>query len=249
VVHHVRVDILPRVAKDVLPRDFVGLYGPGFGPHVCPPGAAIYVPAGSKLGFQLHYTPNGSPQSDRSMIGIRFADPAKVEKMLRNAFVDSRDFQISAGDPNYQVSATRRLDADVLLLSLLPHMHLRGKSYRYEAEYPDGRREVLLEIPRYDFNWQLRYVLSEPKPLPKGTLLHCVAHFDNSADNAANPDPKRVVGFGPQVFDEMMEGMYTYVARDRDVACIALAALSRTAPAAAEASVPGEAAPPPAARP
>ena len=70
-------------------------------------------------------------------------------------------------------------------------MHLRGKDFKYEAEYPDGTREVLLDVPHYDFNWQIRYMLQQPKLMPKGTRLHCTAHFDNSADNLANPDPTK----------------------------------------------------------
>jgi hypothetical protein len=119
-------------------------------------------------------------------------------------------------------------DRDTLLVSLLPHMHLRGKSFRYEAEFPDGGREVLLEVPRFDFNWQLEYFFQEPKLLPKGTTLHCTARFDNSADNPANPDPRKVVRYDKQIFDEMMEGMYTCIPRDEDVACLALVALSLT---------------------
>lgn len=228
VVHHVRVDVKPENVTDPFPRNFIGAFAPGFKTHVCPPGTALYVPAHSKLVFQLHYTPNGSPQEDRSLIGIRFADPASVTKLMQASVVDSRDFKIAAGDPHYEVRASRQLQADVMLLSLLPHMHLRGKSFKYEADYPDGTSEVLLSVPRYDFNWQLRYVLTEPKMLPRGTTLRCTAYFDNSNDNLSNPDSNKVVTFGPQVFDEMMEGLYTYVTRDQDDACIALSALSRT---------------------
>ena len=92
---------------------------------------------------------------------------------------------------------------------MTPHMHMRGKSFRYEATYPDGRREVLLDVPKYDFNWQLRYDLAQPKFLPRGTHLLCVAHFDNSEENLNNPDPKRDVGWGEQTWDEMMIGYFT----------------------------------------
>jgi hypothetical protein len=96
-------------------------------------------------------------------------------------------------------------------------MHLRGKSFRFEAEYPDGTREVLLDVPNYDFNWQLSYELAQPKLLPKGTWLHCVAHFDNSPGNTANPDPQRTVGFGEQTWDEMMFGFYSAVDPHQDL--------------------------------
>jgi hypothetical protein len=92
---------------------------------------------------------------------------------------------------------------------MMPHMHLRGKSFRYEAIYPDGNREVLLDVPGYDFNWQLRYELEEPKFLPKGTKLFCTAHFDNSENNLANPDPTKRVRWGDQTWEEMMIGWYT----------------------------------------
>jgi len=102
-------------------------------------------------------------------------------------------------------------------LTLTPHMHLRGKSFRYEAEQPDGTREVLLDIPRYDFNWQLRYRLAEPKLLPKGTKLECTAHFDNSAENLANPDPTQAVRWGDQTWEEMMIGYFGTLPVEPDV--------------------------------
>jgi hypothetical protein len=102
-------------------------------------------------------------------------------------------------------------------MNLTPHMHLRGKSFKYEAEYPDGTREVLLDVPNYDFNWQLRYMLAEPKLMPKGTRLHCTAHFDNSADNLANPDATAEVTFGDQTWEEMMFGFYTSIDPKQDL--------------------------------
>ena len=108
-------------------------------------------------------------------------------------------------------------------------MHLRGKSFMFEATYPNGTTEVLLNVPNFDFNWQLRYVFAEPKLIPKGTRLHLTAHFDNSADNLANPDPTRDVTDGQQTWDEMMEGLYTSVDAGQDVACMALVALSLAA--------------------
>ncbi len=88
----------------------------------------------------------------------------------------------------------------------MPHMHLRGKSFRYEACYPSGSSEILLDVPRYDFNWQTAYRLAQPKPLPAGTRVHCIAHFDNSEENLANPDPEKTVRWGDQTWDEMMIG-------------------------------------------
>jgi peroxiredoxin len=229
VVHHLRVYIVPKSVSDPFPRDGIGWYGPGFPPYVCPPGTAIHVPANARLEFQLHYTPNGTEQDDRSMIGIRFADPKTVKKIMSGPAVTRRDFKIPAGDPNYEVKETRTFFKDTLLFSLLPHMHLRGKSFMFEATYPNGTTEVLLNVPNFDFNWQLRYVFAEPKLIPKGTRLHLTAHFDNSADNLANPDPTRDVTDGQQTWDEMMEGLYTSVDAGQDVACMALVALSLAA--------------------
>ena len=107
-------------------------------------------------------------------------------------------------------------------------MHLRGKSFRYDAVYPDGAREVLLEVPSFDFSWQLRYIFDEPKLFPRGTKLYCTAHFDNSADNIANPDPTKAVTWGEQTWDEMMQGAFYTIDAGPDVAAIALVALSLT---------------------
>ena len=116
------------------------------------------------------------------------------------------DLRIPAGAANFAVEADHRFDQDTILYSLLPHMHLRGKSFRFEAVYPDRRREVLLDVPRYEFDWQNVYVLSQPKRMPEGTVLRCLARYDNSADNPSNPDPERTVTWGEQTQDEMLVG-------------------------------------------
>src|SRR6185437_3669155 len=105
---------------------------------------------------------------------------------------------------DYRLEATHRFDEDTLLYTLQPHMHLRGKSFRFDALYPDGSRETLLDVPRYDFNWQLTYALAEPKLLPEGTRLHCTAVYDNSSDNLVNPDPTAAVMWGDQTWEEML---------------------------------------------
>jgi hypothetical protein len=188
------------------------------------------VPANSKLVFELHYTPNGAEQDDRSMIGIRFADPKTVKKIVHAFSAFLKEFTIPAGHPNYELKAKNMFVADTVLLSLTPHMHRRGKSFRFEAEYPNGTTEVLLDVPHYDFNWQLRYTFEKPKLMPKGTGLLCTAHFDNSADNLANPDPTKDVTWGDQTWDEMLAGYYTEISAGQDIACAALVALSRAAP-------------------
>lgn len=183
-------------------------YAPGNAPTILPEGSAIYVPPGSKIIFQMHYTPNGSPKEDLSSVGVLFADPATVKRKIVSSAVINRRFNIPPGDPNYRVDAIRPIDQDVLLLTMAPHMHLRGKSFTFTARYPDGKREVLLDVPHYDPDWQLTYELKEPKLLPKGTRIECTAHFDNSPENLANPDPTKSVRFGPQTWDEMMIGFF-----------------------------------------
>jgi peroxiredoxin/mono/diheme cytochrome c family protein len=193
-------------------------FAPGTRPYVLPEGMAKLIPAGWQLVFQMHYTPNGSPQRDRSAVGIKFEDAAKVKYRVATANAANAAFEIPAGDPAYQVESNRTYGRDVLMLSVFPHMHLRGKDFHYEVFYPDGRQETLLNMPRYDFNWQTSYVFTEPKMLPQGTTLHCTAHFDNSADNPANPDPSKPVRWGDQTWEEMMIGWFDIaVPKDADI--------------------------------
>jgi hypothetical protein len=169
---------------------------------------AMHVPAGSKLIFQLHYTPNGTPATDRSFVAFKFADPDKVERVARSTSVLNTFFQIPPGAPNYKAIAKTTFENDTLIMNLTPHMHTRGKAFRYEVTYPDGKKEVLLDVPAYDFNWQTTYELKEPKMLPKGTTMLCTAHWDNSEENLSNPDPSQRVSWGDQTFEEMMIGFY-----------------------------------------
>jgi hypothetical protein len=178
-------------------------------PAKYPDGAALFVPAGSKVVFQVHYTPNGSEQFDRSCVGMVFADPKDVRERVDGDEAANTHFRIPAGADNHPVNSRHEFRDDVRLVSMTPHMHMRGKAFRYEAEYPDGRKEILLDVPKYDFNWQMRYDLAEPKLLPRGTRLLCTAHFDNSEQNLSNPDPKRDVHWGDQTWDEMMIGYFT----------------------------------------
>jgi hypothetical protein len=203
--------------NDLGRRGGIGGYAPGMSPEANPPGTATFVPAGSKLIFQMHYTTNGSVQKDRSMVGIRFADPKTVKRVVRGGVVGDTAFRIPPGAGNHEVSGKHLFLKDTLLLNLTPHMHLRGKDFKFEAEYPDGTREVLLDVPAYDFNWQLRYMYKEPKLMPKGTRLHAVAHFDNSADNLANPDPTKEITYGDQTWEEMMFGFYNSMDPKQDL--------------------------------
>jgi len=184
-------------------------FAPGMPARAFPPGYAMFVPAGSKFRFQMHYTANGTEQQDLSCVGFKFADPESVHKRINGGVTGNVTFKIPPHDPNYEIRSKKKVRKDTLLLSMLPHMHLRGKSFRYEVAYPDGTKEVLLDIPKYDFNWQMWYQLAEPKLIPKGSVIHCTAAFDNSADNVANPDPSQTVTWGEQTWEEMMFGFMT----------------------------------------
>jgi hypothetical protein len=169
----------------------------------------LRIPAGSKLSFEVHYTPNGTPQQDRSYVGFKYADLGTVKARIWGGNVGNRSFRIPAGEADYEVVGKINVPADIIMLTMTPHMHLRGKSFRYEAEFPDGHHEVLLDVPKWNFMWQLRYDLAKPTLLPKGTTLMAIAHYDNSPENPSNPNPKAVVRFGPQAWNEMMLGYFT----------------------------------------
>lgn len=212
VVHHIVVNVRPPGAKGMqlsFGDKLACVFTPGTPPWEFPEGTAIKVPAGSTLLMQLHYTPCGTPQKDRSVVGLKFADPATVKTTAQSKFALNLMVDIPPGEPNYKMAASYKVKKDMRIVNLFPHMHYRGKSFRFEAEYPDGKREILLDVPRYDFGWQLRYDLVEPKLLPKGSKLHCYGVFDNSADNPRNPDPSVRVGFGEQSWEEMMVGFFT----------------------------------------
>jgi peroxiredoxin len=222
VVHHVLIfssdGDLRRVAGGA--GGFLVGYVPGLRPLAFPDGMAKRVPAGSKLIFQVHYTPNGSPQKDRTKVGFVFADPKEVKYEVMTISAVQRSISIPPQADNYQLEATSRgQSGEVLLLGLMPHMHVRGKSFFYEAVYPNGGHETLLDVPHYDFNWQTSYRLADPKPLPAGTRMHCVAHYDNSENNPSNPNPKATVRWGDQTWNEMMIGYFDIaIAKDKTAA-------------------------------
>ncbi|MBI2826287.1 MAG: redoxin domain-containing protein [Planctomycetia bacterium] len=218
VVHHIIAFAqAPRRGGDFRGGGGLAGYAPGDRARIYPPGVATFVPAGSKIIFQMHYTPNGTAQEDRSYVGIKFADPATVKKRARGGAAGNRWFVIPPGADNHEVVSEHLFGGEALLTTLFPHMHLRGKSFRYEAKYPDGTSEVLLDVPHYDFNWQLRYELAEPKLMPKGTKLVCTAHYDNSEENLANPNPKDTVRWGDQTWEEMMIGFFSTIPIQDDV--------------------------------
>jgi len=214
VVHHVVVYILKEGQRGPVNRDgglsiLVG-WAPGDLGLVCPPDTALRVPKGARLRFEMHYTPNGTAVKDRSSVGLTFAPKPPRYEMLIAEFANMT-IEVPAHDPHYKAEATFRLRADARILSFAPHMHWRGKDYRYEVIYSDGKRKTLLSVPRWNFNWQNVYRFQEPLKLPKGAKLHAVAHWDNSVNNVLNPDPSKVVRFGLQSWEEMMVGYMVYV--------------------------------------
>jgi peroxiredoxin len=209
VVHHIILFYRPpggRRGEDNIGNGFLTATAPGANPLSLEGGMAKRVPAGSKLVFQMHYTPNGSPQQDRSSVGLMFAPAESIRKEVSTVAAETELIFIPPRVADYEHQAWHTFGRDTLLLSLFPHMHLRGKSFRYEAQYPDGTKEILLDVPRYDFAWQQTYALKEPKRLPAGTKIHCIAHYDNSVENVANPNPDRIVHWGEQTWDEMLMG-------------------------------------------
>jgi hypothetical protein len=173
------------------------------------PGTAKRIPAGSTLVFQVHYTTNGTPGVDRSRLGLIFADEPPARE-VRTGMVVNPVFAIPPGAAHHEVAAEATFSEDVAIWTMHPHMHLRGKDMTYTAIYPDGREEIVLRVPRFDFGWQTDYWLAEPLVLPGGSKLHVRAHFDNSPANRENPDPTATVRWGDQTWEEMMIGFFTY---------------------------------------
>ena len=216
VVHHIVVFIVPRgeFFRPDGPGNVLCGTAPGDMPTVLEPGYAKKLPAGARLVFQMHYTPNGKACRDQSSVGLVFAKSPPQHRVLTKP-IHSRAFimcldHVPAGEKNYRIEASYTFREDTHLIGFMPHMHLRGKDFLYEAVYPDGKREVLLSVPHYNFNWQSVYRLVKPVAMPKGTTLRCVAHYDNSADNPHNPDPTCDVYWGDQTWEEMMIGWIDY---------------------------------------
>lgn len=187
--------------------DFLAGYAPGMVAPMLKPGQAKLIKAGSDIVFQLHYTADGKPGSDRSRVGVVFSKVRPTERIVTLAVANPK-FAIPPGDANYEVDAKLVLQDEAELTMLLPHMHLRGKDFEYRVTYPDGTKETILSVPHYSFSWQLSYFLDHPKKLPAGTIIEATAHYDNSANNPANPDPSKEIHFGEQSWDEMMIGFF-----------------------------------------
>lgn len=191
-------------------------WAPGEAPLILRNGQAKLVKKGSVLVFQVHYTTNGTAGKDRTSVGLIFSK-VPVEKRVITAGAVARNLVIPPGDPNYESTATFAFKEDSHIDSLHPHMHVRGKDFKYTLVYPDGTSKVLLAVPRFDFGWQLTYVFKEEVAAPKGSRLEVVAHHDNSAKNKFNPDPTATVRWGDQTWDEMMIGYLDYTIDKQDL--------------------------------
>jgi peroxiredoxin len=215
VVHHIIAFVLPpgSTMLDLVGPRFgrymLGAYVPGDQPIESIPGLAKRVVKGSRIVFEIHYTPNGKAVKDRSMIGLCYAaEPPEAE--IHSISVMNNKFRIPPEDSSHEVKSKHRFDRSATLISLTPHMHVRGKAFRYDLVYPDGKREMILNVPKYDFNWQASYTFATMPTVPAGTVLECTAWYDNSSKNPFNPNPKKTIGWGNMTTDEMMIGFVMY---------------------------------------
>jgi hypothetical protein len=218
VVHHVIVNVHEKGSGRIRDLEeglggYWAAYVPGNTMQIYPPGFARKLPAGATVSFQIHYTPSGKATSDQLRMGLIFTkEPPKYA--IETLALADRNLNIPPGDANHVESYSRHIRRDINVLAYLAHMHVRGKAFRFDLTTPDGKTETLLDIPNYDFNWQLRYDYAEPRVIPAGSTVKVSAVFDNSTNNPANPDANKTVRWGPQTFDEMMIG---YVETYRDL--------------------------------
>jgi hypothetical protein len=186
--------------------DMLLVYAPGSSPDRWPEGMARFVPAGSDFVFQMHYTPDGHADTDRTSVGMVFSAKPPAQRVITLQLTNS-SFVIPPGADDYRVQVRGSLPNDATLVSFFPHMHLRGKRFEYNLLHADGTVETLLRV-NYHFHWQMTYRLAEPRPLRAGAVLQAVAWFDNSRRNPHNPDPEATVRWGDQTSDEMMVGFF-----------------------------------------
>jgi hypothetical protein len=196
-----------KTDTSALPSDFLVGYAPGQPAEILHPGEGKLIKAGSDIVFEVHYTPNGTPTTDQTKLGLVFSKTPPKDRVLTLS-ASNGTFKIPPGAPDYKVDATFEVRKDVTLVALHPHMHSRGKAFEYRLVFPDGRKETILSVPAFNWHWQLWYNLAEPIALPQGTKIECTAHFDNSPNNPENPDPTKSVIWGQQSWDEMMVGFF-----------------------------------------
>ncbi len=182
---------------------------PGTNAMVFAPGSAVRIKAGATLLFQVHYTANGTAATDLSSVGLIFAKQEPKQEVHNSAFVNVA-LKLPPGADNQEVNSAIQFNEDSHITALFPHTHLRGKSWQYTLVYPDGRRQEVLSVPHYDFNWQTYYLFTKPLAVPKGSRIEAVAHYDNSTNNKWNPDPTVEVHWGEQTWQEMQYTGITY---------------------------------------
>jgi len=213
VVHHILAFVRPRGSHGGLDaaRGFLIGYVPGARNEGWPVGMAKRIPGGSELIFQVHYTPIGTAQQDHSKLGLCFAKPESITHEVITTSALQTKFEIPPQVDHHVIhGVSPALRTDALLLGMSPHMHVRGKAFRYEVQAADGTRTTIVDIPAYDFNWQTTYVLRNPLVLRPGDRMFCTAVYDNSEKNLNNPDPTATVKWGDQTWDEMMIGYFHY---------------------------------------
>ncbi len=188
---------------------FLAGYSPGEDPLTLPGGQAKRIPKGARIALEMHYTPNGTAAEDRSYVGVIYAKEPPRQPVLTGSAMQAF-LLIPPGVARHRVVASRTFERDAMLLSVCPHMHLRARSAVFTRIRPGGKREILLSVPRYDFNWQTNYYLAQPLRIDKGDKIEFEVIYDNSRANPNNPDPTRFVSWGEQSWDEMMIGFFEY---------------------------------------
>jgi len=213
VVHHVIVQVHAKGSqtkdRDEGSQGYWAAYVPGNNHHQWPAGFAKKLPAGATVSFQIHYTPNGKATQDQLKMGLIFAKETP-RYIVHTAAVSNHRLKIPAGEANHLEVKTQNVPIDMQVMAYMAHMHVRGKAFKFEVTPPGGKTEVLLDLPNYDFNWQLRYDYAQARLIPQGSQVKITAIYDNSSTNPANPDPTRTVHWGPQTSDEMMIGYIEY---------------------------------------
>ena len=198
-----------KPAPNTSPGTLIATFAPGTNAMTFAPGSALRIRAGTTLVLQLHYTAFGTAVSDQTRVGVIYAKEPPRQEIRSSAFMNVT-LKLPAGSSDTEVDSAIQFLEDSHITAIFPHTHLRGKSWEYHMVYPDGRSEVVLTVPKYDFNWQTYYVFTEPLATPKGSRLEAFARYDNSAENKWNPDPSVEVHWGEQTWQEMQYSGITY---------------------------------------
>jgi hypothetical protein len=195
----------------------VGGYAPGMSPVVFIEGTGMYLPKEAEFVFQMHYTANGQAMTDHSQVGL-YLLKEPPQYAIHTGMMANYRFTILPGEPAHTEVTQKIWDRDAIVYGLMPHAHMRGKAAKMTAYFPDGREQVLLNVPKYDFNWQTDYPFTEPLAVPKGTKFVWEMTWDNSAQNPGNPDPTKAVHWGDQTWDEMGIGFLNFRYADETAA-------------------------------